>query len=86
MCSTAINLRYGGIDMAPDARKASVKRGVDVMFFVILEIATGTLLYAGRDLSAAASQLVPGTCFGRGDTFVLAFNKANRLAKRMRRV
>lgn len=54
------------------------------MCFVVLTILDGVLLYAGPSLDLAAEQLVPGTCYGRGDNFILAMIQATQRAEQFR--
>ena len=53
-------------------------------FAVVVEISTGTELYAGSSDSDAAKCLVPGTCFGSGATLMKARSQAKRRAKGFR--
>jgi hypothetical protein len=80
MCSTANGLCCDSISMAQDMAASTTK-----LYTVVINIQDSELQYAGRSISLAAKHLVPGTCYGRGVSFMLAFNEAKRLASGFKR-
>lgn len=54
------------------------------MYYVVLNITTNTLLYAGANLSLAAESLHNGTCYGSGESFEMAYRQALRRAETFR--
>lgn len=46
------------------------------MFYVVIEIQTKIISYAGPNLRLAAERLNPGTCYGSGRTAPRAYSQA----------
>jgi hypothetical protein len=54
-------------------------------YYVVVSIADTEIAYQGENVSAAARALTPGTCYGSGNNFQLAFQQARRRARDFRR-
>lgn len=53
------------------------------MYYAVVQVVTGDLLYAGPNLTAAADYLVPGTTFGKAENLEEAKDQAFRRAAKL---
>ena len=59
---------------------------MEPIFFAVVTIADGALVYLGKsDVLAAAKALVPGTCHGQGPVEAIALRHAREAAQKILR-